>query len=110
MSALSPIKKVDAWFTGEDQNIDWDIRDESGDPVDITGWAIEFRMALVQGGTSVLTKAATILSTARARIAVAEADTTALAATKYFYTLSRTDSGYNQVLAYGDAFLQARVA
>lgn len=109
MSTLSPIKVIDAWFKAEDQDIDWDIRDPSGDPVDITGWTIQFRMATAQGGTSVLTKSASQILDARCRITVASADTTSLAAAKYWYALSRTDSGVNQVLAYGDAHLQARV-
>jgi hypothetical protein len=109
MSASSPITIKDAWFTGEDQNIDWDIRDPSGAQVDITGWTIQFRMATAQGGTSVLTKSGSQILDARTRIAVDAVDTSGLVAGKYWYALSRTDAGVNQVLAYGDAHLQARV-
>lgn len=109
MSVSSPIQIKDNWFTGEDQNIDWDIRDPSGAQVDVTGWSVQFRMASTQGGASVLTKSTTQILDARVRAAIAAADTTGLTAGKYWYALSRIDAGSNQVLAFGDAHLQSRV-
>ncbi len=103
------ITKDDAWFVGEDQNIEWDIRTRSGTPVDISGWTIQFRMALTNAGASVFTKSLTQVDTSRCRMTVAAADTSGLAAFNYFYDLSRTDSGFNQVLDDDRAWLQARV-
>ena len=103
------ITKDDNWFVGEDQNIEWDIRDKAGTPVDITGWAIQFRMAATNAGASVLTKSLTQVSTSRCRMVTLAADTSGLTPRNYYYTLSRTDTGLNQVLDDERALLQARV-
>jgi hypothetical protein len=105
----SPITKKDMWFTGEDQNLEWDIRDDGGQQVDITLWTMEFRFAGAQGDAAIIIKPAIQVLPARARVTILDTDTGSLQATKYFYTLSRTDPGFNQVLAYGDAMLQGRV-
>jgi hypothetical protein len=97
------------WFTGEDQNLEFDIRDDGGQQVDITLWTIEFRMAEAQGEAAFLTRNASQVLAARCRVDINDTDTSALAPTKYFYALSRTDPGFNQVLAYGDVLLQGRV-
>lgn len=103
------ITKEDGWYVGEDQNIEWDIRDHSGTNVDITGWSIQFRMSATEGGASVLTKSGTVVLTSRCRVVTLVADTTGLTAQTYHYTLSRTDGGFNQVLDSGTAILQSRI-
>ncbi len=96
------------WFVGEDQNFEWDIR-TNGIPVDITGWTISIRWSRDEGGTSILTKSATQVLPARCRVSVAAADTIGITPDKLFYTLSRTDPGFNQVLDSNWDFLQERV-
>lgn len=105
----APINSDHAWFAGEDQALRWTIYDSVGAAQDITGWTISFKMAATQSGASVLTKTSAITTAASGitTVSVAAADTSTLGGT-YFYTLSRTDSGSNQVLAYGLAVLQAR--
>ena len=107
----SPITTADGWFAGEDQTFRWTVYDSAQVAKDITGWTIQFRMAATQTGASVLTKSATLDTPASGicSVAVVAADTTPLStSTPYFYTLSRTDSGNNQVLAWGSAVLQGR--
>ena len=104
------ITKFDDWFTGEDQLIEWDIRDNPGDPVDISGWSIQFKMATTPTGTSVLTKTASQVATSRCRVSVSAADTSALTPKTYYYTISRIDASLNSVLDSGTAILRARVA
>lgn len=105
----SPIALADSWFTGEDQNIEWAIHDKAGNAIDTTGWTTQFRMATAQGGASVLTKSGSQILTSRIIVTFNAADTVGLAAKTYWYALSRLDAGVNQVLAFGDAVLQARV-
>jgi nitrogen fixation protein FixH len=107
---IQAITKEDNWFVGEDQNIEWHIRDKAGTPIDISGWTIQFRMSVTEGGASVLTKSATQVASARCRVATAAADTTSLAARNYWGTLSRTDTGLNQVLWDERCLLQARAS
>jgi hypothetical protein len=107
----APIRKSDEWFVGEDQDYEWQVKSSATALKNITGFTIQFRMALAQGQASILTKSATVTNgaTGLCEVDFDAADTSGLAARKYWYTLSRTDSTHNQVLAYGDAFLQARV-
>ncbi len=109
MSELSPIRLKDYFFKGEDQTFRWMVHSIANVPQDITGWAIAFKMAPAQGEANVVTKTATITAvTGVCEVTVAAADTAALAAETYWYALSRTDSGFNSVLAHGDCVLQAR--
>ena len=115
----SPITAADGWFTGEDQSLRFTIYDL--DPLtatspptvkNITGWTIQFRMATTATGASVLTKTATLTSPTNGicTVSVAALDTPALTPGTFHYTLARTDSGQNQVLAWGTAVLLGRVA
>jgi hypothetical protein len=110
VTSTRAITKADNWFVGEDQHIEFPIRDKPGNPVDIAGWTIQFRMSVTQGGASVLTKTATQVGADRCRVAIAAADTSGLAARNYWGTLSRTDTGLNQVLWDERALLQARAS
>jgi hypothetical protein len=68
-------------------------------------------MAADSGEASVLTKAMTIDDPEHGitRASVVAADTSGLPAGKYYYEVSRIDTGFNQVLAWGDAHLRARI-
>lgn len=113
MSETSPITKLHKWFAGEDKILQWIVLESDEDDVqDITGWTLEFRMALSEGGTSVLTLDATVVNATAGlcRVQVPASDTSALAPKQYFYQLWRTNSGANAVVADGPAFLRARVA
>jgi hypothetical protein len=119
VSGESPITFADGWFVGEDQSLRWTIYDR--DPAtetspstakDITGWTIQFKMSLTEGGASVLTKSASQpypeSASGITTVSTLAADTAGLTAATYHYTLSRTDSGFNQVLAWGTAVLRGR--
>lgn len=115
----SPITEADGWFIGEDQSFQWPITDLDpltavSPPVakDITGWTIQFRMAPTETGASVLTKTATLTTplSGICTVAVAATDTPGLSPGTFHYTLARIDAGQNQVLAWGTAVLQGRVA
>jgi hypothetical protein len=103
------ITEEDDWFAGEDQNIEWDIRDKAGTPVDISGWTIVFKMSATKGGSTALTKTATVITASRCRVSPLAADTLSLAPRNYWGQLSRTDSGFNQVLWDERCLLQSRV-
>lgn len=118
-SGESAISASDGWFTGEDQSLRWTIYD--ADPLtevspnvakNITGWTITFKLAASVAGTALLTKTAALTTPASGicTVSVAAADYGSVPAGTYYYTLSRTDSGQNQVLAWGTAVVNARVA
>lgn len=117
-SGESPITAAAGWFTGEDQALQWEVFDldpatETSPPTvkNITGWTIGFKMATTAAGTSVLTKAAALTTplSGICTVSVAAADYGSVPAGTYYYTLSRTDSGLNQVIAWGTAVVNARV-
>ncbi len=113
MSEYAPITKLDFWFTSEDQYFVWPVYAENDRDLEvIAGWTIQFRMAETPNGISILTKNAAIDNPelGDALIFAASADTASLVPKKYHYTLARIDSGFNSVLAHGEAWLQARVA
>lgn len=112
ISELSPITQLDYFFVGEDQSFLWPIYDDDDITlINITTWTIQFKMSVGKGGTAVLTKSATLEDPQNGlcRVSFLAADTSALAARKYFYTLTRTNAGFVNVLAHGDAHLQAKV-
>lgn len=104
-----PITAEDGWFRAEDQSVQWTIYQASGAVQDITGFTLEFKMSATKGGTASLTKSVTLTTPASGICTAAflAADTAALAAGTYWYTMRRTDSGSNRVLAWGPALLQA---
>jgi hypothetical protein len=105
---FQPITKEDNWFVGEDQNLEFPIRDKAGTPIDITGWTMQFRMSVTEGGASVLTLSGSQVASARIRFVSSAASTTGLAARNYWGTVSRTDTGLNQVVWDERCLLQAR--
>jgi hypothetical protein len=108
MSIIQNITEKDGWFVGEDQNIIWGIIDSQKSPVPTSLWTSQFRMATTVSGSSVLTQSGTGAGT-EIEVDFAAADTASLDPGTYYYTLSRTDSGFNAVVAHGSVFLQARV-
>jgi hypothetical protein len=100
----------DAIFTAEDQTLQFTVYDESTNAAkDITGWAIQFKLASTQTGAALVTKSATLTTPVSGicQVALSAADLTQTAAT-LFYSLTRTDVGNVQVLAYGTFLLQGR--
>jgi hypothetical protein len=108
--ARQPITRDDGWFVGEDQSLQFTISDVSGAVQNITGWTLQFKMAATEGGTSVLTISGALTSptTGLCTVVSPAAGTTGLTPGTYFYTLSRTDSGNNAVVAAGPAVLRGR--
>ena len=119
-SGESNITAADGWFTGEDQALQWTIYDH--DPLtevspnvakNITGWTLQFKLATSVAGTAVLTKSASLTTPASGICTVnvaAATDYGSVPAGTYYYTVSRTDTGQNQVVAWGSAVINARVA
>jgi hypothetical protein len=105
-----PITVDDGWFLGEDQSVQWTISQSSGAVQDLTGFTLQFKLAATKGGSNVLTKTVTSGSPTSGvcTLTTVPGDTAGLSATTYYYTLSRTDSGFNRVLAWGPCVLQGR--
>lgn len=109
----APITEADDFVRGEDQGLRFTIRNNAGAPVNITGWAIRWR--LFQAGNIVLTK------TVGSGITITDGEAGALLvqvnvndtelltpARDYFYGLWRTDSGATQRLASGSVVLHQK--
>jgi len=91
-------------------------------PTAIAGWSVTWKLADALGGTVKVTKTVgsgvTLTDTARGVITVslAKADTSTLTVTSglakgkgYVWELTRTDSGYQTVLARGELILEQEV-
>lgn len=96
-----------SFFRGEDVTLDFQMTP----PADITGWAITFKAADAIGGTVQVTKSASILDGPRGRfrVALASADTAALAVGRYVWDARRTDAGFKSTLADGTLDLRQEV-
>jgi hypothetical protein len=100
-------------FAGEDVVISFTVR-RSGVAIDITGWAVTFRL-LTSAGLEVAEKtvgSGVTLTDPEAgvlTVTLASADTDQ-AAGIYSHTLARTDSGGKTVLAYGQFGIAATLA
>ena len=118
MSKRVDIKASDHFMVGEDKQIYWDITDSAGVAQSMSGWTLSFVLRRSQNSaTSALTKTPTVTTGSaaanRALLTLAAADTKNLAPGTYAYSVARTDSGYQQILAYGDFVINpvtARVA
>lgn len=114
MSTKSPVVITDNFFIGEDRVLRFTVVDADGVAVNITGWALEWVLRVVPASTAAsLTKTTggggiTITSGAGGicEVAIADADTINLGEDRYFYTLRRSDSGNEVVLAFGEFWLQ----
>ncbi len=111
MGVKAPITVADNWFVGEDQVFEF-TSVTSGAVDNISGWTLEWNLATAAGQTAILTVAGSIISASGGvfDVTIAAADTLTLEPGVYYYDVSRTDSTHNQVLAFGKANLQARVA
>jgi hypothetical protein len=110
---LVPITELDEWYVGEDQTFLYDILQEDRKTAqNCTGWTIQFKMGRTENGVAVLTKSGTFdnAATGASRLTFAAADTSSLPPLKtYYYFLSRTNAGFNTVIARGPAVLLGRV-
>jgi len=80
------------------------VEDEPGDPQDMTGWALAFRVR--DGADAVVIEKATggsgiTVATGTATVAIERADTLPLQPGRYNYALWRTDGDNDDVLAFG---------
>jgi hypothetical protein len=126
MAFEAPITKADEWFVGEDRVFGFNIDDEATPavPTNMAGWSLAWSLWPRKGGGAVLftkTVGAGIEivnspapplgnggTNARAEVTLARADTVTLPPGSYFFTLRRTNAGFENVLAYGDAVLRPR--
>jgi hypothetical protein len=125
MAVRSDITAAHEWFAGEDKELHFTVLDADGNPVDPTGWALEWALrrrapdadpALISKTTSSgislsgVYNANPSLNTQRVVVAIADTDTDALSAATYKHGLKRTDAGNESVLTFGDAVLQVSAA
>jgi hypothetical protein len=92
-------------FVGEDKTLRLTgVTDGDGVLIDLSGWTIHFVAAT-------FTKTATVsgafnvdpdLNAQVAAVALTAAETTSLDDTRYPYSFKRVDSGFNEILAYGN--------
>lgn len=113
MSEESPVRAGDHWFIGEDRTFRHTVVDDDGDVQPITGWGLEWVLReRPDAGTTILTKTVgsgitiTNGTAGICSVAIADADTIALNPGDYYYTLRRSDAGYETVLAFGRATLR----
>lgn len=131
MATESNIDKDDNVFIGEDKTLSFTVLDADGVPMDISGWALAFivRSKDTSTGTPVLTKttssgititgtynATPASNTQRAVVSLVDTDTAENDGTviikpaKYRYSLKRTDSGSETILAFGNFVLREATA
>lgn len=116
MPQLSPITKADEWFTGKDKLLQFTIVNSADTAVDITSWtALKFVLTqpgAAAGVTPLISKttgsgiAHTTPASGIVTVTIEDTDTDNLAGGTYYYELSRTDAGYEDVLAYGNVDLR----
>lgn len=118
MARESPIRKSDNWFIGEDKVLQFTI-DDGGDPplaVDITTFTLTFTLRSCLNfppDAPDLTKTSPAGITIHdgpngiARVLIDDVDTDAFEPGRYFYELKRTNAGFEQVLAFGEAILRS---
>lgn len=97
-------------FAGADIQLDFLIKDASDIPQTMTGWNLEFVVrASPNAGTALISKASGAGITVSngsgindvASVVITRADTLSRFPAKYWYTLWRSDSGFEIPLAYG---------
>ena len=54
MSATSNVALSDGWFAGERKRLHFPIRDSAGQPVDVSGWALVYRIKKNPKATDVM--------------------------------------------------------
>lgn len=112
MPKNAPFTLDDEWFTGKDKVLQF----TDTVPSNITGWALKFVLAQNPHRTEVLvtkttTDGITITDGAAGvcQVTIADTDTDGLPGSDdpdYFYELTRTDAGSEDVLAFGTVVLR----
>lgn len=106
-----PIASEDEWFVGEDQDIQWTISNRATRVIEpVTGWAATFLMGEDEGAVGVLSVDAIVADGPNGvlQCSFPESTTDSIDPGVYWYQLSRTDLGFDQVVAYGPVVLRAR--
>lgn len=117
MSRERPIRTADNWFIGEDKIFEFIIDDGEDPPVvvDISTFALEFvlRRSASSPDPADITKSTgvggiTIIDGPNGvlQVIISDSDTINLIPNEYFYTIRQTNSGQEQVLAFGRAVLR----
>jgi hypothetical protein len=110
MALNAPVKQSDHVFVAEAKTLRWTIYDSAGAVANITGWTLQWKLEVAQGGATSVTKAGVVTDGPNgiATVTLLTADTSALPGGTYFHHLDRTDSGFESVLSAGTFVLQAR--
>ncbi len=112
MSKASPITDLDGWFVGEDKTLQWVVYTDDDTTIQaVTGWTGTFKLGDSPGDVGFYSEATVVADGPGGVLQVdsAAADTSALTPGTYWYTLSRTNAGFNAVLAEGPVTLKGRV-
>lgn len=117
MARQQNLGDTEDWFTDEDKVLSFEIYDSTEALIeDVDGWTIEWKLRHVRDDDRVLlTKSGSVtgsysadpvINTQRTNITIADTDTATFQPGKYRYTLRRTDTGNETMLAYGDVTLK----
>lgn len=112
LAQKAPITNLDDWVRGESQIIQWPVYQANDrDLQDITDWTMEFRLALAEGGTSVLTAPLVLIDPTHGlcQFLSSPAQTLPLDPGTYWYEVWRTNTGQEQRVAFGSAHLKPGV-
>ena len=110
MSVRTNISATDHYIIGEDKQVQFLVVASTGAAQTMTGWALEFIVRPDPDSTtstiSKTTASGIALSNGngtndRATVTITDDDTVNLRPGLYYYALRRTDSGSEQVLAFG---------
>jgi len=105
----SPIDKLDDWVQGETQAIDWVIyQSNERDLEDITSYTLAFRLATGEGGTVIIDQTVDTIVPEQGvcETIITAAQSLALDDNRYWYELWRTNTGFEERLAHGEAYLR----
>jgi hypothetical protein len=121
MAIKSDITAADLFFIGEDKQLEYEVLDADGLPVDVVTLPMQWVLRgsvreadppriskTTSGGGITVTgvyNATRALNTQRVLVTIADTDTDALSAQTYKCALKRTDDGSESVLSYGDVVL-----
>ena len=90
-------------FDDTDRTLQFALKDLDGNPVDLTGWSLSFRLG--EPGSSVASVVKSMAVTdgpaGECEVAFSAAETTALLTGVKKYSIRRVDSGNHQVVQYG---------
>lgn len=113
MAQLVTIGGQGTLFIGEDKDLEFEVPDRHGNPVDMSGWTIQFVVKTLASAV-VISKTASVTgaydadretNTQRALVELSRADLSVDDGV-HTYSLKRTDTGSHVVLAYGECILE----